>query len=63
MANENFGALWTRLVYAATSAGDERFKATLMNHEGRKEGICRRLGVICLADVDRIEAVIKGRRP
>jgi len=62
MANENFGALWTRLVHSAASAGDDRLKAALLNHEGRKEHICRRLGVICLADVDRIEAMVKSRR-
>lgn len=62
MRTANFGALWIRLMSIASKVGDDRMKAALMNHENKKERICRRLGVISEADVQRMETIFK-RRP
>lgn len=56
MVNANFVALWERLMAVAVKTKDDRLKATLMNHEGRKEHICRKLGVVTEADIKRVEA-------
>ena len=50
----NFQALWTRLMTITMSSGDERFRAVLLNHTDKKEYICRKLGVVTEADVQRI---------
>jgi hypothetical protein len=63
MVKQNFSALWTSLLAAAGRTGDERLKAVLMNHESRKEHICRRLGVVSAADVRRMEAARAARKP
>jgi hypothetical protein len=52
-ARPNFQVLWNLLVGVAEKTGNARFKAILANHANRQEYICRRLGVICQADVDR----------
>jgi len=46
-----------RVVYSVGSL--PRMVAALDNFRDRKESICRRLGVICEADVSRISAGIK----
>jgi hypothetical protein len=53
-ARPNFQVLWNLLVGVADKVGNDRFKAILSNHANRQEYICRKLGVICQADVDRI---------
>jgi hypothetical protein len=50
----NFQALWRLLVGAAEKAGNTRYKAILTNHADRQEYICRKLGVVCSADIERI---------
>lgn len=49
---------WNRLHAALRStysaAGAVRMVAAVDNHSDRKETICRRLGVVSLADVSRI---------
>lgn len=56
----DFRALWDRLVAAASASGDGRMRAALVNNEGRKEWICRRLGVVSDADVARVAASMRG---
>ena len=53
-ARPNFQVLWRLLVGAAEKAGNDRYKAILTNHANRQEYICRKLGVVCAADVERI---------
>ncbi len=55
----DFNALWNMLVDVATRCGNDRVKATLVNHQGRKEYICRKLGVVSFNDVTRIEAGLR----
>lgn len=40
--------------------GLERRAAVLKNFDRRKETICRRLGVVCQADVSRIASTLKA---
>ncbi len=61
-AKPNFQALWTRLASVAEEVGDSRLHALLKNHEDRREYICRRLGVVTEADVQRIRAQREARR-
>jgi len=50
----DFQALWRMLVGVAEDAKNDRVKAILTNHSGKQEYICRKLGVICAADVARL---------
>jgi len=58
---------WTRLHSALrsayASAGASRMVAAVDNHSDRKEHICRKLGVVSLADVARILAALPRRQP
>ena len=54
-AKPNFQALWNLLVGIAEKTNNTKFKAVLTNHSDRQEYICRRLGVISQADIDRYE--------
>jgi hypothetical protein len=58
----NFAKLWDRLKAEAEIAEDERMKAVLMNHEKRKEYICRKLGVVSDADINRISIELKTKK-
>ena len=58
-ARPNFQVLWRLLVGAAEKAGNERYKAILTNHSNQQEYICRKLGVVCAADVERIAKQLK----
>lgn len=57
---------WNRLHAALRSAysaaGAVRMVAAVDNHADRKEHICRKLGVVSLADVARIAAAVQGRQ-
>lgn len=55
----DFRALWDKLVAAASASGDTRLLATLTNNEGRKEWICRRLGIVSDADVARVSSSMR----
>lgn len=57
--NINFIQLWERLKNEAEICGDEGMRSVLMNHERRKEYICRKLGVISETDVKRISTDLK----
>ena len=57
----NFSQLWDRLKTEAELSGDDRMVAVLMNHERKKEYICRRLGVISDADVTRVAGKIRAK--
>jgi hypothetical protein len=50
----NFAILWRLLLGVAEKAGHEKYKALLNNHAEKQEYICRKLGVVCSADVERI---------
>jgi hypothetical protein len=55
----NFQALWLRLRTVYSSAGKHRNVAVLDNHKNRKEIICRKFGVVCDADINRIAESLK----
>ncbi len=59
-ASSNFQSLWDRLRTVYLSAGKKRQVAVLDNHRNRKELICRKLGVVSDADVNRISASLKA---
>lgn len=61
MNYSDFRNLWVKLMVAADKRGDHRFKAVLLNHEDRPEYICKKLNVICEADVSRILSTMKSR--
>lgn len=55
----NWGHLYERLAAAYRAAGDDRTLAAMENFRDRKETICRKLGVVCDADVVRISAGLR----
>ncbi len=61
MEYSDFRNLWVKLIAAANKTGDHRFKAVLLNHESRPEYICKKLNVICEADVNRVLSTMKSR--
>lgn len=50
----DWGRLHAALRSTYAAAGASRMVAAVDNHADRKETICRRLGVVSLADVSRI---------
>lgn len=60
-ARSDFRKLWTRLRSVYSLAGKHRMVAVLDNHQGRKETICRKLGVISDMDINRISTELKAR--
>jgi len=60
-ARTDFRTLWSRLRAAYSLAGRTRMVAVLDNFKDRKETICRRLNVVCDADVNRISESLKAR--
>ncbi len=59
--NVNFSQLWERLRYEAENCGNERFKAVLMNHDKKREYICRKLGIISDTDITRMTDKIRAK--
>lgn len=57
----NWGTLHGQLRTLYKAAGLTRKVAVLDNHVDRKEAICRRLGVICPADLTRLESDLRKR--
>ena len=57
----NFASLWERLKTVAEMNGDDRLKSMLLNHERRKEYICRKLGVVSDADVNRMARTMAAK--
>ncbi len=57
----NWGKLHSSLSDVYSRAGATRMKAVLESHSERKEIICRRLGVICDADVSRVASSLKPK--
>jgi len=55
----NFSRLWERLSQEAERSGNTRLKSVLLNHERKKEYICRKLGVVTESDVNRIVSEVK----
>ena len=53
-ARPNFGALWTILMEVAAKINHDKLKAILTNHNDKQEYICRKFGVICAADIERV---------
>lgn len=49
-----------RDVYA--SHGAARMVSVVNNFSGRKEYVCRKLGVVCESDVSRVASVLKQRQ-
>lgn len=57
----DWGKLHSSLQNVYSAAGAVRMRAAVDNHSDRKELICRRLGVVSLADVSRIAAGLADR--
>ena len=53
-SNPNWNKLWNRLRETYRLSGKHRYVAVLDNFIDSKEIICRKLGVICELDVNRI---------
>ena len=58
----NWQSLFGQLRILYKSYGMDRKAAVLDNHDGNKEAICRKLGVICEADIRRIESGMPRNR-
>jgi hypothetical protein len=56
----DWNELWKRLRATYEYAGKDRQVAVLDNYSRNKETICRKLGVVCHADVRRIYTEIKS---
>jgi hypothetical protein len=56
----DFNKLWKRLRTVYETAGKVRNVAVLDNFQHDKESICRRLNVVCDADVNRIADELKS---
>lgn len=50
----DWARLYARLEAVLSATGQDRRQAALKNHVDQKELICRKFGVVCEADVDRI---------
>ena len=59
--NTNFARLWERLRTVSEMYGDDKLKATLLNHESHKEYICRKLGVVTELDVNRVSGGLEEK--
>jgi hypothetical protein len=57
----NWNHIWERLRRTYVTAGLPRQAAVLDNHRESKEAICRRLGVICDVDINRVSESIRSR--
>ncbi len=57
----DWGKLHFALQNVYSAAGAVRMRAAVDSHSDRKELICRRLGVVSMADVSRISASISAR--
>ncbi len=57
----NFTKLWERLKVEIELLGDQRLKAVVSNHEQRKEYICRKLGIISDADINRLTKQLRSK--
>lgn len=58
----NFKALWTQTLNMAKDTGDIRIISVLENHKEKPEKICRKLGIVCNADILRIKAKIESKK-
>lgn len=58
---QDFRKLWERLRSVYVAADKPRMVAVLDNHQDRKEAICRKFGVICDMDVNRISKQLSTR--
>jgi hypothetical protein len=56
----DWNKLWKQLRNVYEINGRTRQVAVLDNYAGKKEAICRKLGVICGSDVNRIYQEIKA---
>ncbi len=56
----NWSKLYDQLRSVLAESGNARKLAALDNHSDRKETFCRKMGVVCSADVGRIERKLKA---
>jgi hypothetical protein len=57
-SNTDFNALWNMFYHEMIKISNDRYKALLKNHEGNKERICRKLGIVTPQDVHRLSKSI-----
>ncbi len=57
----DWGKLHSALQNVYSAAGAPRMRAAVDSHSDKKEAICRRLGVVSMADISRISAALAGR--
>lgn len=58
----DFEGLWKEALEASEKADHRRLRSILINHSGRKEIICRRLGIVGKTDVERLILQLKARK-
>jgi hypothetical protein len=58
----NFKTLWTQAMTTAKDTGDSRVISVLENHKENPERICRKLGIICNADILRLKKTIESKK-
>jgi hypothetical protein len=58
----NFKNLWTQAMAMANGLGDTKTVAVLANHKENPERICRKLGIVCPADIERIKSSSSTKR-
>jgi len=49
-----FATLWDHAKLTAKERGADRMLSVILNHEKKKEYICRKLGIINFSDVNRV---------
>ena len=57
----DFQVLWNLMVSETTRVGDVRTRAAFVNHEMRKEYVCRRYGIVSANDVIRMVSKLEKR--
>jgi hypothetical protein len=57
----NFKNLWTQAMQMAKGLNDTRTVSVLANHKENPERICRKLGIVCQADIVRMKTLAESK--
>ena len=60
-SSPDFNKLWYMMLHEMHRISNSRYKALLMNHEAKKERICRKLGIVSAKDVIRLTKTIEQK--
>jgi hypothetical protein len=58
----NFKSLWTQAIAMAKGLNDTRTVSVLTNHKENPERICRKLGIVSPADIERMKTLASTKR-